>query len=115
MCLICYNNGMDVKIKKIVQDLKTALESSIDDFEGLYVFGSQVTGEAKKDSDIDIVVLFKNSRYWQPDDYYNIVSRIRYEYDADLDLQTMTRKELEDDYYFRKEVVDKGIFYGKAA
>jgi predicted nucleotidyltransferase len=106
---------MNTSVKKIVQDLNTALQSAIDDFEGLYLFGSQVTGEAKADSDIDVVILFKNKRYWQPDDYYNIVSRISYEYDADIDTLPMTRQELESDYYFHKEVVSKGVFFGRAA
>jgi len=104
---------MKAKVKKIVQDLRTALQNAIDDFEGLYLFGSQVTGEAGKNSDIDIVILFKNSRFWQPLDYHKILSRIEYEYDTALDTLSMTREELERDYYFHKEVVDKGIFYGR--
>ncbi|MDR1327415.1 MAG: nucleotidyltransferase domain-containing protein, partial [Heliobacteriaceae bacterium] len=104
---------MKAKIKRIVQELRTALQNAIDDFEGLYLFGSQATGKATKDSDIDIVILFKNKRYWQPLDYHKILSRISYEYDADLDTHPMTRKELERNYYFHKEVVNKGIFYGK--
>ncbi len=103
---------MKAKVKKIVEDLKTALQNTIDDFEGLYLFGSQATDEAAKDSDIDIVILFKNKRYWQSPDYHKILSRISYEYDADLDTHPMTREELESDYYFCKEVVNKGIYFG---
>jgi predicted nucleotidyltransferase len=95
--------------------LKNSLQSAISDFEGLYLFGSQATGKADKNSDIDIVILFKNKRYWQPSDYHRILSEISCKYDADLDTHPMTKQELEADYYFCSEVMNNGIFYGRTA
>jgi len=103
---------MKVIVNEIAKKLRDALKDAIKDFEGLYVFGSQVRGDATEDSDIDIVVLFGDSRYEEPDDYYRIISKIMYDYNADLDIHPYTKKRLEQNYLFHNEVVNKGIFYG---
>lgn len=50
-------------MQEIVQDvitaLKTAFNSSFDDFEGMYLYGSQARGDFNKDSDIDIVLFLR--------------------------------------------------------
>ena len=45
-------------VDEVARRLGDALRDSIKDFEGLYVFGSQVRGDATDESDVDIVVLF---------------------------------------------------------
>ena len=103
-------------VDEIARKLRDALKEAISDFEGLYVFGSQVRGDATKDSDVDIVVLFGDSRYKESHDYYHILSKIMYDYYGnDLDVQRYTRKELEQNYRFYDEVVNKGVFYGATA
>ena len=101
-------------VDEVARRLRDALRDSIEDFEGLYVFGSQVRGDAADESDVDIVVLFGQHYLWKPDPYYNILSQMRYDYydDLDLDISTYTRNELEENSSFHKEVVNKGVFYG---
>jgi len=103
-------------VDEIARKLRDALKEAIADFEGLYVFGSQVRGDATKDSDIDIVVLFGQERFYQPDEFYDILSKIRYDYYniIDLDILPYTKKELERNYSFHDEVVNKGEFYAAA-
>ena len=101
-------------VDEVARRLRDALKESIEDFEGLYVFGSQVRGDATEDSDVDIVVLFGQHYLWKPDPYYDIISQMRYDYydDFHLDLIDYTREELQRNLSFHDEVVNKGVFYG---
>ena len=101
-------------VDEVARRLRDALRDSIEDFEGLYVFGSQVRGDATDESDVDIVVLFGQHYFYKPDPYYDILSQMRYDYydDLDLDISTYTRNELERNLSFHEEVVGKGVFYG---
>jgi len=101
-------------VDEIARKLRDELKKSIADFEGLYVFGSQVRGDATEESDIDIVVLFGEKRFYQPDEYYEILFKMMADYFGiiDLDVHEKTREELERSYSFHEEVVDKGVFYG---
>ena len=101
-------------VDEVARRLRDALRDSIEDFEGLYVFGSQVRDDATDESDVDIVVLFGQHYFYNPDPYYDILSQMRYDYydDLDLDISTYTRSELERNLSFHDEVVKKGVFYG---
>ena len=97
-------------VDEIAQKLRDNLKDAIDGFEGLYVFGSQAKGDATEDS--DIVVLFSNTADKKAPAYYRIVSQIMYDYYGNnLDLHRRTREELERNYSFHDEVVNKGVFY----
>ena len=101
-------------VDEVARKLRDALKENIEDFEGLYVFGSQVRGDATEDSDVDIVVLFGQEYFFKPDPYYEIMSQMRYEYYEiiDLDVLTYTREELQRNLSFHEEVVNKGVYYG---
>jgi len=105
------------KLQPIVDDvanrLRDALKDSIVDFEGLYVYGSQVRGDATEDSDVDIVVLFGQRYFWMPEAYINILSDLMADYyeKVSLDILDYTREDLEKNYIFHNEVVNKGVFY----
>ncbi|MCL1865052.1 MAG: nucleotidyltransferase domain-containing protein [Spirochaetes bacterium] len=101
-------------VNEIASKLRDSLQEAIKDFEGLYVFGSQVHGNATKDSDVDIVVIFGQDRFYQPDAFYDILSQMRYDYYdvIDLDVLPYTREQLQRNYIFHNEVVNKGVFYG---
>jgi predicted nucleotidyltransferase len=104
-------------VDEIATKLRDSLKEAISDFEGLYVFGSQVHGDATKDSDVDIVVLFGQERFYQPDEYYRILSKFMYDYYdiIDLDIHPKTQKQLENNPFFYNEVVNKGVWYAAAA
>ena len=101
-------------VDEVARRLRDALRDSIEDFEGLYVFGSQVRGDATDDSDVDIVVLFGQQYYPSPSQYYTVMSKMMYDYYeiVDLDVLTYTREELQRNLSFHDEVVNKGVFYG---
>jgi len=105
------------KLRPIVDDvanrLRDALKESIVDFEGLYVYGSQVRGDATEDSDVDIVVLFGQRYFWMPEAYISILSELMADYyeKVSLDILDYTREDLEKNYIFHNEVVNKGVFY----
>jgi predicted nucleotidyltransferase len=101
-------------VDEIARKLRDELKKSIADFEGLYVFGSQVRDDATEDSDVDMVVLFANKEAKKRKEYYEILSKLMADYYGiiDLDVHRRTREELERNYSFHEEVVDKGVFYG---
>ncbi|MDR0822369.1 MAG: nucleotidyltransferase domain-containing protein [Endomicrobium sp.] len=108
---------MDAQINNLVQELKENLQNSFNDFEGLYVYGSQAKGTAHKDSDIDVVILLKDNDRQKRNIIWDIASQLDYkyyDYGMSLDLHPMTREELERNYVFHNEVVNKGIFYAAA-
>ncbi|MDR0822722.1 MAG: nucleotidyltransferase domain-containing protein [Endomicrobium sp.] len=110
---------MKEKVNELAKELRTSLQTSLEDFEGLYVFGSQAKGNAQKDSDVDVVVLVKKDSEdsKKRSVIWNIVSQLDYKYYDDglvLDLHPMTRQELERNYFFHDEVVNKGVFYAAA-
>ena len=101
-------------VDEIAKRLRDALQESIEDFEGLYVFGSQVRGDATDDSDVDIVVLFGQDYFPMPEPLFDILSQMMYDYYdiIDLDVHTKTRQTLERNPFFYDAVVNKGVFYG---
>ena len=105
---------MNEKINRLARELRNALQKSFKDFEGLYVFGSHARGTAHKDSDVDIVILFKTTHKNESDEYYRIISKLMYDYGVMLDIHLRTREQLEFNYLFHDEVVNKGVFYDAA-
>ena len=101
-------------VDEVAKRLRDELKGSIADFEGLYVFGSQVRGDATDESDVDIVVLFGQDSDDLPDSYYDILSQMGYDYydKVFMDVLPYTREELQRNYIFHDEVVNKGVFYG---
>jgi len=102
-------------VDEIAQRLRDSLKESIADFEGLYVFGSQVSGDATEDSDVDIVVLFGQEYFGMPDELFEVLFQMRIDYFEmiDLDVLPYTIDNLQQNYGFYDEVVNKGVFYGQ--
>ncbi|MDR0822886.1 MAG: nucleotidyltransferase domain-containing protein [Endomicrobium sp.] len=105
---------MNDKMNNLVQELKENLQNSFEDFEGLYVYGSQVNGTPNKDSDIDIVAIVDAPDREKRRYIWGVLSDLDYKYDVVIDLHPMTRQELEKNYIFHNEVVNKGVFYAAA-
>ncbi|MDR1168533.1 MAG: nucleotidyltransferase domain-containing protein [Heliobacteriaceae bacterium] len=107
---------MKAVVDEIAQKLRNALKETLEGFEGLYVFGSQVRGDAHEDSDIDIVVLTDKPLSYDTDkSIWRIVGKLEYDYDTFLDVHPKTREQLELNYFFHEEVVNNGVFYAAAA
>ena len=105
-------------VDEIARKFRDALKEAISDFEGLYVYGSQVRDDATEDSDIDIVILFANEEAKKSRAYYRILSQMMHDYyDTNLDLDThrYTREELWLNSSYYDEVVNKGVWYAAAA
>ena len=101
-------------VNEIATRLRDEMSAALDDFEGLYVFGSQVRGDAKPHSDVDIVMLFGSTPFYMPDEFYEILSHMYADYyeAIDLDLQHYTMEQLKINPLFYNEVVNKGVYYG---
>lgn len=63
-------------VQDVITDLKTSFNSSFDDFEGMYLYGSQARGDFNKDSDIDIAAVFKEENKEKRRLIWRIVSRV---------------------------------------
>jgi len=101
-------------VDEVAKKLRDALKERIDDFRGLYVFGSQARGEATEYSDVDIVVLFEKEYIGLPDELFEILFQMGIEYYDILDLGVIpyTLKNLQQNYILYDEVVRQGVFYG---
>lgn len=100
-------------MSKAIEIAKKLLEKlrKYDDFEGLYLYGSQVKGTADKDSDIDIVGVFKTNR----DDSKEVLGdayEVELENDIILDFHPMTMEQLNIDWFYFNEI-KKGIYYAR--
>lgn len=98
------------KAVKIALKLKEKL-NKYDDFVGLYLYGSQVTGKAKKDSDIDIVAVFDKNRDLS-DEVLDDAYEIELENDIILDFHPMTMEQLNMDWFYFNEI-KKGLYYAR--
>lgn len=97
-------------VKEIAQNLRDRLKK-YDDFQGLYLYGSQIKGSAKPDSDVDIVAIFNNEPSY--DKFKSILGEaldLELDYDILIDLHPMTIDELNLNYIFFNEV-KKGLYY----
>jgi predicted nucleotidyltransferase len=102
---------MNKKVEKIINKLNQELSSLIPDFQGVYVYGSQVKGNYSKDSDIDVVGLFKKINDKIESKLYKLISFLNYEEEVFIDIHPMTKAELTKNCFFHDEVVNKGVFY----
>lgn len=101
---------MKKKAVEIAKKLKEKLKKYAD-FEGLYLYGSQVTGKAHKDSDIDIVGVFKENRD-NSDEVLGDAYEVELENDIILDFHPMTMEQLNQNWFYFNEI-KKGIYYAR--
>lgn len=98
------------KAKLIAKELRDKL-LEYSDFVGLYLYGSQVTEKAAKDSDIDIVAIFKDSK----DDYEDAILKawdLELENNVIIDFHPFSFSQISlDPFYFNE--IKKGIYYAR--
>lgn len=99
-----------MNIIEIAKELKEKL-SKYSDFIGLYLYGSQITGDYKEDSDIDIVGVFNTSKDYSLDIHGEALD-LELKYNVLVDFHTMTPDELELNPIYFKEI-KKGFYYAK--
>ena len=95
---------------EIAQELKEKLKK-YDDFVGLYLYGSQITGKAKEGSDIDVVAIFKNNRDYSKEVFSDAYD-VELENDIILDFHPMTLEQLQVDWFYFNEI-KKGLYYAR--
>ncbi len=79
---------MKIDKKKILEDLNFLLKSRFaDDLKDIVLFGSQVNGQANKDSDYDILIILKEKADWKIE---REISDICYEVDLKYNIITDT-------------------------
>lgn len=101
-------------VKEIAQQVRDRLKK-YDDFQGLYLYGSQIKGTARPDSDIDIILIFNNQlNYKQQLDLAGLICDIEYKYDVFIDYHPFTLEELNVNAVFSAEVITKGVYYEAA-
>ncbi len=100
------------KDNEILESLNKKVRSEYKDFKGLYFFGSRAKGTSSKESDYDIVILFKNINREKKLDIYGIIGELEYHYDIFIDTKILTEEEFRFNPFFYEEVTQKGILYG---
>jgi len=99
-------------INKVIKNLIEKLSAKFNDFEGIYFYGSRVKGSYKKESDYDMIFLFKDGYDFEKErELAGIIIDSELENDIFIDHHPMTREELERNPFFLDEVVNKGLYY----
>ncbi len=106
---------MNNKVKKIVKTLNEELSKLVNGFSGCYVYGSQIRGDFSEDSDIDVVGIFEKIDDEVETKIYKIISLLNYKENVFIDIHPMTAEDLNRNYFFKNEVVNKGVYYERVA
>jgi len=103
-----------MNVSEIIKELNTLIKEKYNDFKGCYLYGSRARGDYREDSDIDVIAIFDYVDRDKEMEIYGIVCDLDYKYDVFIALHLYTLTELEQNYIFHNEVVNKGIFYEAA-
>lgn len=98
-------------ISKIINELNKLITLKYSDFKGSYLYGSRAKGNAKEDSDIDIVALFDEINRDKDLEICGLINDLDYKYNVFIDLQTYTLDKLKRNPVYYDEVINKGVFY----
>lgn len=101
-----------MNIVKLIKEFSQLVSKKFTDFKGIYLFGSQATGKAEKNSDVDLILLFDEVNKDKKYQVYDILSDLMYKYNIFIDVQIMDEEKLRFNPFFYEEVVSKGKFYG---
>lgn len=99
------------KVVKIIQELSGLLKEQFEDFRGLYLYGSQAVGTARRGSDIDILGVFDTTFWEKTYEISGIICYLDYKYNVFIDFRAYTPSQLERNPVYYDEVVNKGIYY----
>lgn len=100
------------KDNEILKLLHRLLQQECKSYKCSYFFGSRVYGNAKPESDYDIVILLNEMDRETKFDIYGLLSDLDYKYDIFIDSKILTEEEFRFNPFFYEEVTTKGICYG---
>lgn len=103
-----------MEISEIIKNLNLKILKKYNDFKGAYLYGSYAKGTSHKDSDVDVVFLFDSITEDKVSYIYNLLGQSDYENNIITIGLIYTPKDLEKNYIFHNEVVNKGIYYNAA-
>jgi len=102
-------------ISEVIKELNSRIKAKFSDFRGSYLYGSRARGDYRKDSDVDIVLIFDNEHnYDEEKSVYGLIGYLDIENDLILMPLTFTMEKLKRNSVFYNEVVNKGIYYDAA-
>ncbi len=99
---------------EIVSKLNILILNESKKYNGLYFFGSRLKNVNNKDSDYDIVALFKQKlNEEEKDRIYRIIGNMEYQYNIFIDIKLLNENDFSKNYFFYNEVINSGVYYGK--
>lgn len=101
-------------VAKIINELNSEIKKKYSDLKGIYLYGSRARGDYREDSDIDLIAIFDEINFDKKMRIYGICADLEYKYDAIISLFLYTYPNLEKNWVFHNEVVNKGIYYEAA-
>jgi predicted nucleotidyltransferase len=114
--VILYQNlvkSFSMEVNKIIENLNSLFREKFENFYGIILFGSIARGESKKDSDIDIILLF-SSQVEEKTKYeaYELINDYMIEHDLFIDCKVYNYNEIKlQNTPFRKAVMTEGKLY----
>ena len=101
-----------MNVRSLIKEFNRLISEKFSDFKGIYLFGSRAIGRAKKDSDVDLVLMFNEINKDKKYHVYDVLSDLMYKYDVFIDVQIMDEARLRFNPFFYEQVTGKGKFYG---
>lgn len=99
------------KIVKLIKELNSIISKMYNDFKGVYLYGSQATGMAGADSDIDLVGVFGEVNFDKEFEIAGVLCDLMYKYDVYIDMHHYTPQMLERNPFYYNEVVKRGTYF----
>ena len=104
---------MNYVIQNIINEVKEVVKGKYPSLKGIHLFGSRVKSKHKKDSDLDIALIFNEKINWDiKDKVRGLIYDIMLKYDILIDFQIYSSDELEMTTPFRNSIISEGIYNG---
>ncbi|MFH1197490.1 MAG: nucleotidyltransferase domain-containing protein [bacterium] len=104
---------MDKDAVYLVQEINSELKRKYPDFQGIYFFGSRVNGLFRKDSDVDIALIFKRVIDWRfQKEILTVLYELELKYNVIIDFTVLTEQDIIDpNTFFKVNIKNEGIYY----
>ena len=98
-------------VDEVILKLCKAFNRILNDFKGMYLFGTFLDGKMHEGEDIELVAIFDIEDKSKREQIWPIIGKIETELDVCIDLYPYTPEAFKQDEEIYEEVMAEGVFY----